>query len=44
MLFGVEALAPDDVWAVGHTYIGGPHWIPLILHWDGSRVHQRPRP
>jgi hypothetical protein len=36
MLFGVRAVAPNDVWAVGHTYIGGPHWIPLILHWDGS--------
>jgi hypothetical protein len=36
MLFGVAALAPNDVWAVGHTYLGGPHWIPLILHWDGS--------
>jgi hypothetical protein len=36
MLFGVRALAPDDVWAVGHTYVGGPHWIPLILHWDGT--------
>lgn len=36
MLFGVRALAPNDVWAVGHTYLGGPHWIPLILHWNGS--------
>jgi hypothetical protein len=35
MLFGVRAVAPNDVWAVGHTYLGGPHWIPLILHWDG---------
>jgi hypothetical protein len=35
MLFGVRALAPNDVWAVGHTYVGGPHWIPVILHWDG---------
>jgi hypothetical protein len=36
MLFGVEAVAPNDVWAVGHTYVGGSHWIPLILHWDGT--------
>jgi hypothetical protein len=36
MLFGVAALAPNNVWAVGHTYLGGPHWIPLILHWDGT--------
>ena len=35
MLFGVRAVAPNDVWAVGHTYVGGPHWIPVILHWDG---------
>jgi hypothetical protein len=36
MLFGVVALAPNDVWAVGHTYLGGPHWVPLVLHWDGT--------
>jgi len=36
MLFGVEALAPNNVWAVGHTYPGGPHWIPAIYHWNGS--------
>jgi hypothetical protein len=36
MLFGVAALAPNDVWAVGHTYLGGPHWIPLVLHWNGT--------
>jgi hypothetical protein len=35
MLFGVRAVAPNDVWAVGHTYVGGPHWIPLVMHWDG---------
>ena len=36
MLFGVKALAPNDVWAVGHTYLGGPHWVPLVLHWNGT--------
>ena len=36
MLFGVKAVAADDVWAVGHLYPGGPHWIPAIFHWDGS--------
>jgi hypothetical protein len=36
MLFGVEALAPNDMWAVGHTYVGGSHWIPLVLHWNGT--------
>jgi hypothetical protein len=35
MLFGVRAVSPNDVWAVGHTYVGGPHWIPLVMHWDG---------
>ena len=35
MLFGVATVAPNDVWAVGHTYPGGPHWIPGIWHWDG---------
>jgi len=36
MLFGVKTVARGDVWAVGHTYPGGPHWIPAILHWDGN--------
>ncbi|HET6750030.1 MAG TPA: hypothetical protein VFL71_12305 [Actinomycetes bacterium] len=36
MLFGVVTLAPNDVWAVGHTYLGGPHWVPSVLHWDGT--------
>jgi hypothetical protein len=36
MLFGVEAVATNDVWAVGHTDVGGPHWVPLVLHWNGS--------
>ena len=32
LLFGVSALAPDDVWAVGYH-----HNQPLILHFDGTR-------
>jgi len=36
MLFGVKTVTPNDVWAVGHTYPGGPHWIPAIYHWDGT--------
>ena len=36
MLFGVATVAPNDVWAVGHRYPGGPHWIPGIWHWDGT--------
>jgi hypothetical protein len=31
-----EVVAANDVWAVGHTYLGGPHWIPIILHWNGT--------
>jgi hypothetical protein len=36
MLFGVEAIAANDVWVVGHTYPGGPHWVPAIWHFDGA--------
>jgi hypothetical protein len=32
----VEAVAPNDVWAVGHAYAGGAFWVPLILHWNGT--------
>ena len=32
--FGVAAVAPDDVWAVG--YFGAFAFSPLIEHWDGS--------
>lgn len=36
-LAAVVALAPDDVWAVGHS--GGPEssdYVSLVMHWDGD--------
>jgi hypothetical protein len=33
-LFGVVALAPNDVWAVGYT--GSFVFSPLVQHWNGS--------
>jgi hypothetical protein len=35
VLYGVVALSPTDAWAVGYAYPGGPHWIPLVLHFNG---------
>lgn len=35
-LQGAAGAAASHVWAVGHTYLGGPHWIPLVLHWNGT--------
>ncbi len=36
-LGGVEAIARDDVWAVGSLFMGADGGTqPLILHWDGS--------
>src|SRR5262249_18834833 len=35
ILNGVEAVAPDDVWAVGHSFNGGTGQT-LIEHWDGQ--------
>jgi hypothetical protein len=43
-LVAVDAVAPDDVWAVGNSLPDWNHWSwwdPLVLHWDGvswSRV------
>jgi hypothetical protein len=36
ILSGVDAVAPNDVWAVGQAYPGGPFWTPLILHFNGT--------
>jgi len=36
VLWGVTAVGPDDVWAVGHFSDGGPATRPLIEHWDGA--------
>jgi hypothetical protein len=35
-LYDVEAIAVDDVWAVGFTTVEAAH-EPLILHWDGEQ-------
>ena len=36
-LYGVLALAPDDVWAVGQRNDAGSPDHELIVHWDGER-------
>ena len=40
-LFGVAAVAPDDVWLVGGYQSGGQ---ALIAHWDGSALETVPHP
>jgi hypothetical protein len=35
-LYGVAALASDDVWAVGGTDQSGPPYQSLVEHWDGT--------
>jgi len=35
-LFGVVALAPDDVWAVGSVFQDGHGPRPHVMHWDGT--------
>ena len=42
-LWGLAALAPDDVWAVGAFGQGAPGRT-LIEHWDGSVWSEVPRP
>jgi hypothetical protein len=34
-LYGVEALAPNDVWVVGRTAPDGYTWGPFAAHFDG---------
>ena len=34
-VFGVDATASNDAWAVGY-YIRGVNLLSYILHWDGS--------
>jgi hypothetical protein len=42
-LYGVHALAADDVWAVGHTFtVTGEQ--TLALHWDGTEWTDVPTP
>lgn len=45
VLNGVDALAPDDVWAVGTHFINGQtDSRPLILHWTGAKWRAVPNP
>ncbi|MGA7730036.1 MAG: S-layer homology domain-containing protein [Chloroflexia bacterium] len=43
-LFAVNALAPDNVWAVGHYMDSSGTWQTLTLHWDGSAWSVVPSP
>jgi hypothetical protein len=47
-MFGVEVIAPDDVWAVGAYNPGEPPTAvltrPYAQHWDGSAWTQTPVP
>jgi S-layer homology domain len=43
-LFAVNALSPDNVWAVGHYMDSGGMWQTLTLHWDGSAWGVVPSP
>jgi len=36
IFYGVDAVATDDVWAVGIRSAGGLNFQPLIDHWDGT--------
>jgi hypothetical protein len=42
-LTAVSALAPDDVWAVGHTFTGEGAQT-LTMHWDGAQWSVVPSP
>lgn len=34
-LYAIAALAPDNIWAVGHYRVTGTDYPTLILHWNG---------
>jgi hypothetical protein len=36
-LYGVYAVSPDDVWAVGQQLTGATSDLPLVEHWNGYR-------
>lgn len=40
----VEAVAPNDVWAVGYTYSSGNAHLTLTEHWDGTQWSIVPSP
>jgi hypothetical protein len=35
-LYGIAAVAANDIWAVGYIQVGFSVQQPLIMHWDGS--------
>lgn len=39
-LADVDAVAVDDVWAVGHSGLESLDYRPLIVHYDGDRWHE----
>jgi len=43
-LFGVTALSPTNVWAVGNENIGHFRFRPLVEHWTGAAWHLVPVP
>jgi S-layer family protein len=44
LLYGVAAVSPNDVWAVGTHTDNSADTTPLILHWDGSQWNEVPGP
>jgi hypothetical protein len=40
VLFGVAALSPSNVWAVGMVRPSNEGWMPLVEHWDGTNWSQ----
>lgn len=45
LLLGVDAVASNDVWAVGVAGgTTGPNWFGLALHWDGNSWSNVPVP
>jgi hypothetical protein len=42
-LYAVDAVSPDDVWAVGES-LTGTQGVPLVEHWDGSSWTVVPTP
>ena len=43
LLFSVDAVSANDIWAVGFYYVAGLGQT-LILHWDGSTWGRRSQP
>ncbi len=44
LLLGIDALTPNDAWAVGHSTVAGPFPRTLALHWDGVSWSVVPTP